>query len=202
MLLCNLDDTFDMLRGIGRNTFARLLGLDQIPWLERAKADQETHARLQALTKEADAKRQVQGTAPSHDLDAYAGTYLHPGYGTLTLSCQDGHLRGSLNDLDLHPRPLPLRRFRITGNLEAQFTQFTTAANGAIDTLAIHLDANATATVFIRHHRVNPAVTATVTATSPWTPRDFTIRPTSGEAVLARLPITDQCRPSSSPTET
>ena len=148
--------------------FDRLLGLYEIPWLERAKADQETHARLQALTKEADAKPQVQGTAPSHDLDASAGTYLHPGYGALTLSCEDGHLRGSFNDLDFTLGHYHYDRFRITGNLEAQFAQFTTAANGAIDTLAIHLDP--TATVLTRHHRVNPAVTASSRPPSPSTP--------------------------------
>jgi len=147
--------------------FDRLLGLYEIPWLERAKADQETHARLQALTKEADAKPQVQGTAPSHDLDASAGTYLHPGYGALTLSCEDGHLRGSFNDLDFTLGHYHYDRFR-TGNLEAQFAQFTTAANGAIDTLAIHLDP--TATVLTRHHRVNPAVTASSRPPSPSTP--------------------------------
>ncbi len=197
MLLCNLDDTLDMLRGIGGNVFDRLLGLDQIPWLERAKADQETHARLQALTKEADAKRQVQGTAPSHDLDASAGTYLHPGYGALTLSCEDGHLRGGFNDLDFTLGHYD--RFRITGNLEAS-SRSSPPPRTVPSTPGDSLDA--TAAVFTRRHRVNPAVTASVPATFTLDAGgDFTIRATRGEAVLARLPMTDQCRESSSPTD-
>ena len=70
----------------------RLLGLAPTPWSQRYRDDY--------LKAEADAKRkrdsvnrtQVQGTAPSHSLTAYAGAYHHPVYGSIIVETKDNGL--------------------------------------------------------------------------------------------------------------
>ncbi|MEB3323049.1 MAG: serine hydrolase, partial [Synechococcaceae cyanobacterium] len=70
-----------------------LLGLDPIDWNARIRAEWEEGRAREA---EARAKREaerVPGTAPSHALADYAGTYDHPGYGRVEVVAHDGALR-------------------------------------------------------------------------------------------------------------
>ena len=93
-------------RGSGLSTLVsqtaadRVLGLEPADWigkaLERMKEGQEA-------AEEAEAKKdavRVESTAPSRSLDAYAGTYRDPGYGTLTVRHEDGALHATFNGID------------------------------------------------------------------------------------------------------
>jgi CubicO group peptidase (beta-lactamase class C family) len=76
-----------------------LLGLEPIDWFSVFKARFDT---LVAGMQEARAARRVVPGAPlPRPLDAYAGEYEHPGYGTLTISLDAGTLRPRLGTLDI-----------------------------------------------------------------------------------------------------
>jgi len=63
----------------------RLMGLDEIPW-SRRYMDIRDKGKAQAEKRkgEVDKNRKL-GTRPSHPLEDYAGEYVHPGYGPLTV---------------------------------------------------------------------------------------------------------------------
>ena len=76
-----------------------LLGLEPLDWFSTFKPRYDT---IMAGMREARAARRVVPEAPlPRPLDAYAGEYEHPGYGTLTLTLEDGVLRPRLGTLDL-----------------------------------------------------------------------------------------------------
>jgi CubicO group peptidase (beta-lactamase class C family) len=76
-----------------------LLGLEPLDWFSNYKP------RLDALLaggREARAARRVVPDAPPpRPLEAYAGEYKHPGYGTLTIAFEEGTLRPHLGTLDI-----------------------------------------------------------------------------------------------------
>jgi CubicO group peptidase (beta-lactamase class C family) len=76
-----------------------LLGLEPLDWFSSFKPRYDT---IMAGMREARQARRVVPDAPlPRPLDAYAGEYEHPGYGTLTLTLEDGVLRPRLGTLDL-----------------------------------------------------------------------------------------------------
>jgi CubicO group peptidase (beta-lactamase class C family) len=89
------------------NVYDRLLGLDQISWLERFKErDAKAKATQEEAKKTKDSDRKL-GTHPSHDLKDYVGNYEHPGYGLIKVGLQGDALELSLNKVG----PYPLENF-------------------------------------------------------------------------------------------
>jgi hypothetical protein len=76
-----------------------LLGLEPFDWFSVLKA------RYDAVTtgvREASAARRVVPDAPlPRPLSAYLGDYEHPGYGTLTITLEDGSLRPRFGTMDV-----------------------------------------------------------------------------------------------------
>jgi CubicO group peptidase (beta-lactamase class C family) len=76
-----------------------LLGLEPLDWFSSYKAWFDT---LQTGMREARGARHVVPDAPlPRPLEAYAGEYEHPGYGTLTIAVEGGALRPRLGTLDV-----------------------------------------------------------------------------------------------------
>jgi CubicO group peptidase (beta-lactamase class C family) len=76
-----------------------LLGLEPLDWFATFKPRYDT---IMAGMREARAARRVVPDAPlPRPLDAYAGEYEHPGYGTLSITLEGGVLRPRLGTLDL-----------------------------------------------------------------------------------------------------
>ena len=76
-----------------------LLGLEPIDWFATFKPRFDT---VMTGMREARAARRVVPDAPlPRPLDAYAGEYEHPGYGTLTITVEGGVLKPRLGTLDL-----------------------------------------------------------------------------------------------------
>ena len=76
-----------------------LLGLEPLDWFSTFKARFDT---LVAGMREARGVRRVVPDAPlPRPLEAYAGEYEHPGYGTLTIAVEGGTLRPRLGTLDV-----------------------------------------------------------------------------------------------------
>ena len=89
------------------NAYDRLLGLDQMAWLDRFK---ELEAKGKQQEEEAKKNKPVDrktGTHPSHELPSYAGEYQHPGYGTIKVGQKGDALEVSINKLG----PFPLEHY-------------------------------------------------------------------------------------------
>jgi CubicO group peptidase (beta-lactamase class C family) len=86
-------------RLVAQHAADRILGLEEVDWIgealeERRKAKAE--ADQAAEKKEA---TRVAGTSASHPLADYAGSYLHPGYGSLRVSVAGETLELTYNDI-------------------------------------------------------------------------------------------------------
>jgi CubicO group peptidase (beta-lactamase class C family) len=91
VVLTNRGDT-GVASLIAKMTADRVLGLEPIDWKGE---DLARYTNGKKLTKEAEARRETvrkKGTTPAHKLEEYAGTYEHPGYGTLQIDLTNGKL--------------------------------------------------------------------------------------------------------------
>lgn len=90
------------LPGIIRNMITdRMMGLPYRDWsgIQMANAKK---AKLASKEKEkADSTVRKFGTRPSHGLNDYAGTYSHPGYGSIQISMEGDALKGKYNKANL-----------------------------------------------------------------------------------------------------
>jgi CubicO group peptidase (beta-lactamase class C family) len=76
-----------------------LLGLEPFDWFSTFKSRFDA---IRGGVREAREARRVVPDAPlPRPLDAYAGEYRHPGYGTLTITLEEGTLRPRLGTMDL-----------------------------------------------------------------------------------------------------
>jgi CubicO group peptidase (beta-lactamase class C family) len=76
-----------------------LLGLEPLDWFSSFKA--RFDARTAGIREARRARRVVREAALPRPLDAYAGEYEHPGYGTLTMTVEEGTLQPHLGTMDL-----------------------------------------------------------------------------------------------------
>jgi CubicO group peptidase (beta-lactamase class C family) len=99
VVLTNMNGTM-LPTVIAYRAFDELLGLESINWGERY------HNFIQAMKggiKEAMERKasSAKKVPPSHELEEYAGQYEHPGYGTFTITVENGNLVPDFNGLDL-----------------------------------------------------------------------------------------------------
>ena len=76
-----------------------LLGLEPFDWFAEFKARYD--ALMAGIREVRGARRVVPGAALPRSLDAYAGEYDHPGYGTLTITVDGDTLRPHLGTMDM-----------------------------------------------------------------------------------------------------
>jgi CubicO group peptidase (beta-lactamase class C family) len=76
-----------------------LLGLEPLDWFSPFKA--RFDAATGGIREARSARRVVPGAPRPRPLDAYAGDYEHPGYGTLTITAEAGTLQPRLGTMDL-----------------------------------------------------------------------------------------------------
>lgn len=131
-----------------------LLGLDPIDWNARIRAEWDEGRQQEA---EARAKREaerVTGTAPSHALSDYVGTYEHPGYGRIEVTERDGVLRLEWDGDEVvlthyHYDVFEVRHTGPNTPLEGRL-QFQMGMNGTLDRLAVPLEPAVDPIVFRR----------------------------------------------------
>ncbi|HEV7214392.1 MAG TPA: serine hydrolase, partial [Chloroflexota bacterium] len=80
------------------NALDRLLGLDQIPWLDRGWAAYAPIKAEAAAAFQRDSAGNPTAAIP-RPLASYTGAYTNQGYGTLTITLQAGQLQAQLNAL-------------------------------------------------------------------------------------------------------
>ena len=86
--------------------FELLVGLDETPWSERFMQEHRATRQGEQEGKERSKTKRIEETSPSHPLEAYTGDFEHPGYGTLSVTLDDGELRGTFNEM-----VFPLRHY-------------------------------------------------------------------------------------------
>ena len=130
-----------------------LLGAEATDWNRRwkegfAKAKALGEQQLEELTK----VERVPDAPPSHSLEAYTGEYAHPGYGSVTVTLNEGQLHFTYNDVTAPLNHIHYDLFEMFIKL-AQYkakVSFTTGETGIIESLAANLEPTVKAIVFTR----------------------------------------------------
>ncbi|BDU75565.1 serine hydrolase [Mesoterricola sediminis] len=132
----------------------RLLGLEARDWSGEGLAQKR---EALAKAREGEARKRMArkpGTAPSHPLADYAGTYEHPGYGTATVTLEGGRLVLACNGIRT---PFEHWHYDVFNGLKAedpvfedQKLQFLTGLDGDIDALAMGLEPAVAPIRFVR----------------------------------------------------
>jgi CubicO group peptidase (beta-lactamase class C family) len=73
----------------------RLRGRDPVDWRGRSRKQRDEFIAHMQADKDAREKARHKDTHPAHQLEAYAGDYEHPAYGTMSIKHQDGALHWS-----------------------------------------------------------------------------------------------------------
>jgi len=85
--------------GIAFDLLDRAMGWEPLPWTTRmGDYEAERNEKIKAGAEGLKAM-QVQGTNPSHPLEAYVGTFTNNGYGDLHIKVEDGKLNGIYNHI-------------------------------------------------------------------------------------------------------
>lgn len=117
------------------------LGLEPTPWAVPADGGGPAE----------DEAERVAGTSPSHPLEAYAQTYVHPAYGQLVVDLRDGGLHLRLNGIESPLEHVHYDVFRGEDRRAGGVrVQFTTDINGAVDAAAVPLEPSLPPLVFTR----------------------------------------------------
>jgi CubicO group peptidase (beta-lactamase class C family) len=118
------------------NTVSDLaLGLSPIDWTKRVEEQMKEGRQSRPQEK------RVEGTVPAHKLEAYAGEYLHPAYGSLTIEKTDGALRAMLHGFDLALEHWHYETFVIAGEeFRGQKLTFQTNAKGEVSAVSGNLE--------------------------------------------------------------
>ncbi|HLV98367.1 MAG TPA: serine hydrolase [Ktedonobacterales bacterium] len=135
------------------NVFERLMGLDQTPWSERFMKEHRALKDAQRQGKEQAKQKRVEGTSPSHPLEAYTGDFEHPGYGTLSITLKDGVLQGLFNDMSFPVRHYHYDIFEFGMEEvwdEVLKASFVTNVRGDIESVIVPFEPTANDIVFKR----------------------------------------------------
>lgn len=139
---------------VAYNVFDRLLGLDQVPWSQRFKEDEQKSEQSEEEAKKKGFTQRKPGTHPSHDLKDYVGEYQNPGYGIVKIQQDKEDLKLSLNLLSSPLRHFHYDVFEIPENpldpLEKTKVIFYTDVKGDIFSLSMPLEPHVKEIVFAR----------------------------------------------------
>jgi hypothetical protein len=134
------------------NVFDRFLDGKPVPWNARMKAQRKELREGEQRGKQKRQEDRVRGTRPSHKLEAYAGTYRHPGYGLIRIELDGNKLRAVYNNMELEVSHYHYDVFLMT--LERfdfnMLISFGTDKRGSIGTLSAPLEATLNDIVFER----------------------------------------------------
>jgi CubicO group peptidase (beta-lactamase class C family) len=136
-ILCNLQDT-RMNLALSNHLVDHLLGLPFHDWdtlYGQVLKEHYEAARASARERE---QRRVQGTKPSLPLEAYAGTYEDPAYGTATVTVDGGRLAWRWSSFQCPLEHWHFDTFAITNDaLNDPQVVFALGSNGAVTSLRV-----------------------------------------------------------------
>ncbi len=134
------------------NACDRLLGLNEIGWNEHIGKEYREAMDVLKKSIEPNFDDRVPDTQPSHDLEAYAGEFEHPAYGTITIRREGEQLRLTHNKFNVPLTHFHYDIFQVT--IERFFfsskVNFFTGQKGEIESLSIALEPAVQPIVFKR----------------------------------------------------
>ncbi len=133
---------------VARTALDHLLGLEPIDWYARIYGSEDEKGKATEPTP----PPRVEGTQPSHPLEAYAGTYTHPAYGALELRATADGLEMQFHtfELELEHWHYDLFMARDTAqDIEWRCT-FYTDGEGRVARVALPLEPSVDEIVFTR----------------------------------------------------
>lgn len=95
-VLSNANSNF-LVNDLTYRILDQILDVPEEDWTARHQAEMGKLFAGMAAAQEQHVKNKVPGTSPSHPLESYAGTYVHPGFGSFAVQAADGGLTGTLN---------------------------------------------------------------------------------------------------------
>ena len=138
----------------------RLLGLSEVPHVQRAKEAEAKGKEAAAKAKADDEAKRKKDTKPTLALSDYVGQFEHPAYQTLTITRDGEQLKGNLHGL-----PFTLKHYHYDvfqgadGTLSGLKVAFQMNKAGELDRVAILLEPSVKEIVFTRKKDNNIAVT-------------------------------------------
>ncbi len=151
VILSNLNGT-PLPTVLALSVYDRLLGLDPIDWNERFMGEIEKARKASQDKEQKSSAERKTGTTPSHALADYAGSYEHPGYGTLEVGLVDDKLQLVYNELTMQMSHYHYDVFEAKHE-EFDMTMlaaFTGDLKGNIHTIAVPLEPTLEPIVFER----------------------------------------------------
>ncbi|MGH2441604.1 MAG: serine hydrolase [Chloroflexota bacterium] len=134
------------------NVFDRFIDGKQVPWNARSKADFKEFEVAQSRGKKKTQSDKVRGTRPSHPLEAYTGTFAHPGYGPIRIELENGKLTATYNNSQLPMKhyhydvfEMVLERFNVTFKVTFQSDE-----RGTVHQFLAPLETSLSSQVFTR----------------------------------------------------
>jgi CubicO group peptidase (beta-lactamase class C family) len=136
------------------NVYDRLLGVEPVDWLSRAREDRQEFEENQAKQRRERQENRKEGTAPSHTLADYIGRYEHPAYGTVEITLAQDSLTLALDGFGGRLRHYHYDMFEIDTPppqpLDEMLVTFLYDKKGEIDRLLIPLEPTVADIVFTK----------------------------------------------------
>jgi CubicO group peptidase (beta-lactamase class C family) len=130
---------------VARHASDRILGLEPIDWNGRSLKRREVGEKASASAKKSAGEERKTGTKPAHTLDEYAGEYVHPAYGSVTVMRSGEGLTARFHDLPMRLNHWHYETFRADVEEKSLselklFFQFFTDVQGEVDRLTVPLE--------------------------------------------------------------
>jgi CubicO group peptidase (beta-lactamase class C family) len=183
------DHTAGLYNPISYNVYERLLGMDLVPWTDRALDIRLKNKKAGTEARSKAGYGLVANTKPSHPISDYVGEYEHPAYGILKIGLKDNQLQ-----FEFHKIRFPMTHFHYdrfdTPDDEQDgkwSVNFSTNPQGDIDRATMSLD-EAEATFIRRPPTIEPGLAQRLAGTYE-SPSGFkfqvVIRPGSGLYIVS-----------------
>ena len=183
------DHIASLYNPISYNVYERLLGMDQVPWTDRALDIRLKNKKAGTEARSKAGYGLVPNTKPSHPISDYVGEYEHPAYGILKIGLKDNQLQ-----FEFHKIRFPMTHFHYdrfdTPDDEQDgkwSVNFSTNPEGDIDKATMSLDE--AEAIFTRRAPAVDAAFAERLAGTYETPNGFkfhvVVRPGSGLYIVS-----------------
>jgi CubicO group peptidase (beta-lactamase class C family) len=137
-----------------KSVYDRILGLAPIDWAARQRVIDQAAAKVAADAEAKLAAERKSGTAPSHPVTAFAGSYRHPGYGTVVIRSGGTGLELVVDNMRAELDHYHYNVYRVRPGAESGMLQgmvtFLPNLKGEIDRITIPLETSLPAIVLTR----------------------------------------------------
>ena len=138
---------------VANNIIDRMLGLNEVPWAQRAKDDEAKAKEAQAKAKSAADANRKNGTHPSHELKDFTGQFEHPAYGAMTIMQEGEGLKSERNGVTASLKHFHYDVFQLAhpgSPYDGMKIMFQMNKAGDIDRIAVPLEPSVKDIIFTR----------------------------------------------------